>query len=235
MNADTTPPVEPDLEQEDLFALEDEEQAAAYRALVPAAMISFALGLLSVLTLLSWYVAVVPIAGIVFALLARRRIQRAPTELTGMGWATAGLVLSIGLWIVGIVVLTTAHFNAVPVGYTEVTFAALQPDMDAREILPAKATDLHEKRIYITGFMYPGRQSIRIKEFLLVPTQGHCKFCSSSIVPTEMVRVKFTGDVMADFTTGRVGVGGKLLVDKSPGYRDADGYPYTLEADYLQE
>jgi hypothetical protein len=236
MNTEPTLPVLPDSEPEpDLFALEEAERAAAYRSLNPLAVISLALGGLSVLTLLSWYVAFIPIAGLLLGFLARRQIRRTPDESAGMGLAIAGMGLSLALWAFGAVVLMVQHANEVPIGYAEISFNLLQPNRDAREVLPSVATDLNEKRVYITGYMYPGRQSIRIKQFLLVPTQGHCKFCSSSIVPTEMINVKFTEDVTADYTTGRVGVGGKLLVDKSPGFQDASGFPYTLVADYIKQ
>lgn len=219
--------------EQDLIAAEEAQRAAAYRVLNPLAVVSLVLGVLSLLTFLTWYLAVIPIAGIVTAVIARRQLRRAPDEVTGMPAANAGFVLSIALWILGVIILTTTHSR--PPGYTEISFDTLQPNFDAHEILPAKASDLHEKRVYITGYMYPGRQSVRIKQFILVPTQGHCKFCASSITPTEMVNIKFVGDVMADFTTSRVGIGGKLKVDKSPGFRDADGYPYTIEADYLEQ
>lgn len=213
---------------------EDDTPQPTYQVLYPPAVISLVLGGLSILTFLSWYLAVLPVAGILLGLQALREIKHAPLELTGKRLALAGLGLSVGLWIVGGTALVMIHTSEVPIGYTETSFPSLQPNRDAGEILPAKAIDLNDKRVYLTGFMYPGRQSIRIKEFLLVPTQGHCKFCQTSIVPTEMVRVKFTGDVLADYSTNRVGVGGKLHVDQSPGFQEGEGCPYTLEADYFQ-
>jgi hypothetical protein len=236
MNVDQTPPAVPSNEPDpDLFAYLDDERPGDYRVLNVEAVLSLAFGLLSVLTVFSWYLAFLPLAGLAFAWIARRRIQRAPEELTGMRLAVAGAALSVVLWITGMVVLTMSHMQSVPIGYTEISFHDLQPDLTAGEYISSKAIDLNDKRIYITGFMYPGRQNIRIKEFLLVPTAGHCKFCSTNIAPTEIMRVRFSGDLRADFTTNRIGVGGKLVVDKTPGFRDSGGFPYTLEADCLQE
>ncbi len=234
MNTEQSPPTVPDSET-DLFAYEEEQRSEVYRVLSPLAVVSLALGALSVLTLLSWYLAIIPIAGITVALIARRQIQRAPDDLTGMGAATSGLVLSVAMWITGAVILASLHMTGVPIGYTEISFPMLQPDRDEGEILPAKATDLNEKRVYLTGYMYPGRQSVRIKEFVLVPSRGHCKFCNALVAPTEMIRVKLVGDLMADFSNERVAIGGKLLVDKSPGWRDNGGLPYAVEADYLRQ
>lgn len=214
---------------------DDDEPQPTYQALHPSAVLCLGLGVLSILTALSKWLAIIPLAGILLGLLARRDIKKAPLELTGLRVATVGLGLSVGLWVVGILILSSLHASSVPIGYTEVSFPALQPNPLVREIVPPKAVELHEKRVYLTGYMYPGRQSIRIKEFLLVPTVAHCKFCQADLAPTEMVRVQFTGDVMADYTSNLVGVGGKLRVDKSPQFRDAEGFAYTLEADFFQE
>lgn len=220
---------------DDFFDYEEElHSPQRYRQVNLLAVLSTVVGGLSLLTMFHWYLGFIPVAGIILALLAQRQISRAPEEYTGQRLVISGFALSIGMWLVGAGVLTFSHMKEVPIGYEAIDWQTLKPDKGSAEILPQAAIDLDEKRVYLKGYMYPGRQVVNLKEFLLVPTQGHCKFCSSNIAKHEIVRVKFVGDYRADFTTHHIGVGGKLLVDQSPGFHESGGLPFTIEADVFQ-
>ncbi len=220
---------------EDFFDYEEELYSPErYRQVNLLAVLSAVVGCLSILTMFHWYLGFIPVAGIVLAVLAQRQINRAPEEYTGQRLVIAGFALSIGMWMAGAGVLTFARMNEVPIGYELITWQTLKPEKSSADILPQSAVDLHEKRVYIKGYMYPGKQVINLKQLLLVPTQGHCQFCSSQIAKHEIVRVKFVGDYKADYTTHHVGIGGKLLVDQSPGFHESGGLPYTIEADVFQ-
>ncbi len=205
-----------------------------YRKVNLLAVLSVAVGALSILTMFHWYLSIIPVAGIILAALGQRQISRAPEEYTGHRLAITGMGLCACMWLIGAGVLTFSRLREVPVGYEAIAWNTLKPDPSSGEILPQKAKDLHEKRIYIKGYMYPGRQVANLKEFLLVPSQGHCKFCSSQLKRHEIVQVKFVGDYKADYTTHHVGIGGMLKVDQSPGFRDSNGLPYTIEADVFR-
>jgi hypothetical protein len=205
-----------------------------YRALCPTAVVSIVIGTLSIPTLVfwfSWLWAVMPLVGIGLGWHAAQRIRQAPSEWTGLGLARLGIGLSAGLWIAGYGWLIFAGVRGVPYGYTLVRYDQLQSDPNApAEPIPQSARELHEKKIFIKGYMQPRRQQTGIKEFILCPTNGECPFCIPNPKRTEMIRVVLQGDLETVFTTHLIGVGGRFQVDTD----DRSGIPYGLEADCLQ-
>ncbi|HPP51579.1 MAG TPA: hypothetical protein PK777_01415, partial [Thermoguttaceae bacterium] len=97
---------------------------------------------------------------------------------------------------------------------------------------PPSAKELEGKRVFIRGYMYPGRQTIGIERFTLVPTLTHCQFCMPKLKPTELVDVKLVHGLKTRFTNRRCGVGGIFHIrspeDKEPGLL------YQIQADYLK-
>ena len=77
------------------------EPAFSYRALSISAVFAAGFGVLSVLALFDWWLAVLPLVGVLLGVRARREIGRRSDELTGKGLATTGLALSLGFWLVG--------------------------------------------------------------------------------------------------------------------------------------
>lgn len=202
-----------------------------YRALCPTAVMSVVVGAISLLTSLSWYLAVVPLLGIWLGWKAKRTIENAPGEWTGMGIAWLGIGLSTAMWILGYGWLILANTSEKPYGYEWITYEMLQPDPNVpTESIPQSAIDMQDKRVYVKGFMQPRRQQTGIKEFILTPTSGECQFCNPNPKTTEKMRIVLQGDLETVFTTHQIGVGGRFQVDP----RDPDGIPYTIEADYLR-
>ncbi len=211
-----------------------EQLYGAYRAVSLLAVASLVFGVLSILTVFSWFFAVIPLAGIVLGRLALQRIRDFPSELTGRGLAWAGLVVSLGLWIFGSTCLVFARYREVPYGYTALSFESLQADEDVPgEKIPLAILDLEDKKVYIKGYMYPGRRSMGIKQFILVPTIGHCKFCSRQLKSTEMILVTLAGDLTTRYRSHLAGFGGKLRIDAEQAARAFGGLPYRIEADYM--
>ena len=208
-----------------------EPPVTRYRALCPLAVPSVVVGALSIVTVFSWYLALVPLVGIGLGWQAQRRIRRAPDECTGLGLARLGIGLSVGFWILGYGWLLYAGVRDVPYGYDLISYNTLQPDPNVpTEVVPEAALDLHEKKVFVKGYMQPRRQQTGIKEFILCPSTGECPFCIPNPKRTEMIRVVLQGDLEAFYTTHLIGVGGQLQVDPD----DFDGYTYTLEADCLR-
>jgi len=206
-----------------------------YREVNKLAVTSLAFGLLSVMTFVDWMLAALPILGIILALVAFHQINRRPEEVTGKGFARAGLGLSVLFWIVGYGWLIHSYYAEVPPGYEPISFATLQPDPSKKgSILPVGIEELAGKRIYLRGYMYPGRRSVGIKEFVFVPTRGHCKFCSRSLKSTEMIQVKLVGDHETDYHTQMTGVGGVLKINEHEAANPLGGLPYEIEADYIR-
>ena len=80
---------------EDAKFHETEGEIIEYRALSGLAVTSLVLGLLSVLALFGTLLLVIPLLGIVAAILAMRAIKSNPTQLTGRGLAMVGVALSV--------------------------------------------------------------------------------------------------------------------------------------------
>jgi len=213
-----------------------------YRSLSVMAILSVVFAVLSILVVFGWIFWAIPIISIVLAIRALKQIQYASTEYAGEGFARLGIALAIGFWLSGMYIQHYIKLHSIPSGYKAITFDHLQPNPDHQgEIIPPSAFELEpnnndpDKRIFISGHIYPGRRSIDIKEFILVPTLGHCNFCTPQIKSTEMMQVKFTGDLRVDYTTRPIKVGGKIHIDREQATNPFGGLPYQLDADYLQE
>ncbi len=190
--------------------------------------------------------------------MALQRISRTPEEVTGAGFAKWGLGLSAALWIMGAVWLTYLSYTQAPPGYKPVSYNDLQlpPGSPPEMLVPPKAEELDGERIYIRGFMVPGRRQSGITQFFLSDDPGVCSFCAPKPKITQLIEVKLINDLEADFTTHLIGVGGKFRVETGKpkkkegeqavrtGPNDKAGQPapekpaggarYQLEADYLR-
>ncbi len=201
-----------------------------YRALNPLAVTSTVLGALSIVTMLHWTLAVVPLAGMIVGWIAWKQIRKAPDEWIGATLVLVGVGLSAALWLVGYAWLIFARASEVPYGYERIGYALLQPDpLKPTEPIPQTAIDMQDGKVYMEGYMQSRRTLTGIKEFILCPTNGDCPFCTPSPRPTEKVRVVLQGDLEATYTTHLIGVAGRFHIDPN----DSNGIPYVLEADYL--
>jgi len=221
---------EPYEEVEDL-AEEGEYADRHYRAVSPLAVLSLVLGGLSFLTIFNWFFTVLPLAGALLGIVAVRRIDRSPQELQGRPFALAGLGLAVVLGTAGSIGLVIRENYLVPAGYKPINFADLQRDKSAAAMIPQSATELDGERVFIKGYMYPGRQVFNLTQFIMVPSSGLCNFCLTKIEPTQMIRVEMVGDRTADFKTSLAGVGGKLTVDQKVVLGSS---PYLIEADVFR-
>jgi len=210
-----------------------EKQDGRYRAVSPLAVLSLVCGVASFVTFLSWYLAVIPALGIVLGRVAVLQIRERPAELTGRPLAWTGLILSAVFWVGGYGWLTFEEVREAPWGYTLLTYDDLQPDpKKPGEKVPASIYKYDEDgvKVYIKGYMQEGRQRMGLTSFILCPEVVDCPFCTPKPKPTEMIVVVLQGDLVTDYTTHPIGVGGRLRVDP-----DVPGkLPYKLEADVLK-
>ncbi len=207
----------------------------SYRALSGLAVTSVLFGCLSVLTFLDWSLAFLPVVAIVLGWIALRRIRRNPTESLGEHWAMAGIGLAALFWIAGYGWLAYGYFHQVPEGYLLISFKSLQPDPNRPDQRVSEEAEMLDKRkVFIWGWMYPGRQRSGIKEFLLIDDPGTCNFCAAQPRPTQVIRVKLMNNLKIDFTTRQIGVGGELTVYRDPMDEASGGVLYQIEADCLR-
>jgi hypothetical protein len=214
---------------------EGQEGQARYRAVSMLAATSVGVGALSFLVFFSWFLALIPVLAIAMAVVALRQIKERPAELTGGGLAQVGIGLSLVLGMLGGGFLAYGQLSEVPEGYKSITFESLQGDPAVRgEVVPPAAYELVDRDVFIKGYIYPGRRTLGIRRFILVPTRGHCSFCTRKLKSTEMIRVTLVGDLRTDFKTHMTHVGGRLKIDSAQAGIRFGGMPYQIEADYVR-
>jgi hypothetical protein len=194
------------------------EEIVAYKPLSPAAALSLVAGFAAVIAAcsvwdLGWPFLVVPVVAFLMGLKGLASVRR--YDMAGKGAAMAALVLSILALVGG----TGAHIyllkTAVPRDYATITYEVLQADGAP---IPKKAEALNGKKIYIPGYMYPGRKSQGITRFMLCRDNGTCCFGGQPKL-NDMVDVKLKEGLTVDQTSSLRGIGGTLRVnpEKDPG------------------
>ena len=206
-----------------------------YRALSSLAVASLVLGAASLSTFLGWWLAVVPVTGIALGLIARRRIARLPRELTGKGIAVAGILTSVVFGSMGLGYVAYDYATEVPEGYQRISYDLLQPNPDVPgEVVPRSAFALEGKKVFVKGYIFPGRDSTGIKRFLLVRDQGDCCFGGNPKV-TDRIQVTLVDPLRLTYDTGLQKLAGTFHVAPTQA-ADAvggGGVFYHLTADHL--
>jgi hypothetical protein len=207
----------------------------SYRALNGLAVASVVFGALSAVTFIDWTLAIVPVIGIALGWIALKRVRRNPEESIGVNWARSGIALSAALWVGGYGWLTYGYFHQTPPGYELITFKSLQPDPNRPDQRVSEESEMLDKRkVFVWGYMFPGRQRSGIKEFLLVDDPGSCAYCSPKPRPTQLIRVKLMNNLKTEFSTRLIGVGGEFTVHSDPREEGMGGLVYQIEGDCLR-
>ncbi|MGD9720078.1 MAG: hypothetical protein AB7O59_02550 [Pirellulales bacterium] len=207
-----------------------------YRALSSAAVASLIVGLLSSLAILDWTLVAVPVIGVCLSLFAWAKVKRHADELTGAGLAKTGLALSVAFAIAGPAWLTYVYVTELPAGYERISYSDLQPDpAQAGQLVPPAARSLEGKKIFIKGFVYPGRQLNGIREFLLVRDRGECCFGGNPKI-TDRIQVTLENPLRLTYAPRLHKVGGTFHVEVQPTTIDGaqGGVYYHLKADHLE-
>jgi hypothetical protein len=162
--------------------VEYEENSAAddyaqYRTLSPSAVVSCVLGVGSVVAFFNWWLAVLPLAGLVVGVFALRRIAARSDELTGRVPALLGVVLSAVCLVGGQATLWYIRLTEVPDGHIRMSYEDLQPDPRViNQIVPTSAENLDGERVFIKGYVLAGNRKDAIRTFIQVRDQGDCCF-----------------------------------------------------------
>jgi len=205
-----------------------------YRAVSILAVVAFVLSLFTPLMLLSNWFILFPLIGALCGIFGLYKILSCPFDYTGRGFALGGIIFSFLLGIAAAGWGIWLYYFNVPYGYTAVQFLELRPDAKTHR-LPEHIVQIakESRKIYIKGYMYPGRQLSGIQNFTLVRTQEHCKFCSPEQNPFDMISVHCTGELRAQFRTKMVYIGGTLYVNEA--FQSQYGaLPYHIEADLFR-
>jgi hypothetical protein len=209
-----------------------DNRAARYRAVSRPAVASLVAGGLSLLVALHWCFLLLPLLAFYLGRRALKEIARTPEEFTGENLAWIGIGLATVFTLLGGGWLLSARAREVPFGYQKVDYAELQPDPAAGDqVVPATASDLNDKKVFIKGYIVPGRQQVGLRRFRLCPTNGVCTFCIPNPKPTEIIQVTLSGDLTTDYTTQLIGIGGRFHVDPD----DPHHLPYSMDADCVRD
>ena len=203
-----------------------------YRAVSILAVIAFVLSLFTPLMLLNNWFILFPLIGAICGIFGLYNILSCPFDYTGRGFALSGIIFSFLLGIAAAGWGIWLYYFNVPYGYTAVQFLELRPDEKTGQF-PERILDIAKdnRKVYIKGYMYPGRQLSGIQNFMLVRTVAHCKFCSPEQNPFDMISVHCTGELRAQFRTKTIHIGGMLYVNENYRYGEL---PYHIEADLFR-
>ncbi|MDR3197770.1 MAG: hypothetical protein LBU34_07855 [Planctomycetaceae bacterium] len=203
-----------------------------YRAISVLAVIAFVFSLFTPLMLLSNWFVICPLLGAICGLFGLYRILSCPFDYAGRNFALAGIIFSLVLGLAASGWEIWNYYFSIPYGYTVINFLDLRPDSKTNK-LPEHiiAIAKEHRKVYLRGFMYPGRQLAGIENFMLVRTVSHCKFCSPEQNPFDMISVHCVGDLKVPFRTRAVHIGGELYVN--PEFRYGE-LPYHIEADLFR-
>jgi len=212
------------------------EHYEQYRSLSTSAVASLIVGLLSSAAILDWSLLAIPLVGIALSTYALLKVRSHRDELSGEALARTGLVLSLSFAVLGPARLTYEFVTEVPDGYDRITYAELQPDesVPGQQVPPA-AMQLEGKRVFIKGYIYPGRDKDGINQFLLVRDQGDCCFGGNPKL-TDRIHVKLLPPLKLSFQSRLHKVAGTFHVSPSDTAIDGakGGVFYHMEADYVQ-
>jgi len=207
-----------------------------YRALSTAAVASLIVGLLSSAAVLDWTLLAIPSIGIALSTFAWLKVKRHRDELSGESLARWGLILSVFFLVSGFSWQSYTYLTEVPTGYERISYAELQPDpAQAEQLVPPAAVDLEGKKIFIKGFVYPGREKNGIRQFLLVRDQGDCCFGGNPKI-TDRIQVTLDEPLRLTYQSRIHKVGGVFHVEpiKTATGGAKGGVLYHLKADHLE-
>jgi len=212
----------------------EQQEVGGYRAVSGWAIGSLVLAALSPLAFADWWLAVVPVAGIVVGLIGWRQIATRPTAFVGGPLAIAGIVVSAGLLVAGLTTLTQIYIAELPEGFIRINYQMLQPlEGDPATALPQSAYDADGKDVLLKGYMYPGSDQEGIVQFLLVRDQGDCCFGGNPKI-TDRVLVTLSDSSGIDFTARLVKIAGRFAVRPAGSPEIDGGVLYHLEDAFVR-
>jgi hypothetical protein len=172
---------------------------------------------------------VVPILGTVLGSVALRDIARRPEALTGRPLAIAAILVSAVALVGGLSRLAMVYAAELPEGFARLSYAELQPlPGDPADAVPDTARAADGRDVLLKGFMYPGKQTHGIRQFLLVRDQGDCCFGGNPKI-TDRVLVQLAETVGIDFTPRLVKIAGRFHVRPAGAPEIGGGVVYHLE------
>ncbi|MCL2622327.1 MAG: DUF3299 domain-containing protein [Planctomycetaceae bacterium] len=200
-----------------------------YRAIGSLSVTTFVFGLLSLLSLISGLLLFVPVIGLVFGVLALRKIIAMPTIVGGLRLTVAGMTLSFLFGCMGLGWQHYSYYHVTPAGYVERTFFDFAAG--ASGAVPNEIAALDGQKVFVKGYMYPLKLQEGIEKFALVRTLSPSIFAGATPDPTDMILVEIKTGEKIRYRTKPIRIGGTLRVRRDFNY---EKLPYTIEADIVR-
>lgn len=201
----------------------------SYRSVSGVTVASAALALLSPLAFLDWWLAVVPLFGMVLGGVALRDIALRPAEVTGKGLSLVAIAVSVAAFIAGLGYQTYVYATELPPGFERLNYAMLQPlPGDPPTAVPDSALEMSGRDVLLKGYMYPGKQQQGITQFLLVRDQGDCCFGGNPKI-TDRVLVTINEPKGISFSSRLRKIAGRFVVKPTGTVVLDGGVLYHLE------
>ncbi len=206
-----------------------------YQSVSRAGVTSLVLGLLSIGAF--WFMALLllPVIGIIFAVIAFLDFKKFPGELVGKPIAVAGLLLCCAIGVAAPIYHTVIYMTEVPEGYERVDFAKLLSEPGKPEGPTSFAISKDGEAIFIKGYIHPTSMStLKAKKFVIVPDLGTCCFGGQPPL-THMIEVNLQGNQYATKSYRRQRLAGTFKVNRSlKKIAELEGVFYQLKADILK-
>jgi len=210
------------------------DEPGVYRALSGTAIAAAALAVLSPLVFLGWWMAAVPVIGIVLAAIALGDIARRPRELAGRPLAIGAAALSAVVLAAGLTWLAFDYAAELPEGFERLSYTLLQPaEGDPPTAVPDTARALDGRNVLLKGYIYPGKQQHGLVQFLLVRDQGDCCFGGNPKI-TDRVLVELADPAGIDFTPRLTKVAGRFRIEPAGTSDLAGGVLYRLDGAFVR-
>lgn len=181
-----------------------------YTPVPTIAPISLVLGVIGLTGLVSLAGIAIALLALLVGLAAWRTIAVADGQLGGKTLASAGILLSLFGFAGGIAMQIKTYKMEIPEGFARVSFNydvskpgleyVRSPQGHPVATAPDAVEALDGKEVFIKGFMYPEKQQVGLKKFLLVKDSGDCCFGGQPAIQ-DMIGVKFDeeSDLAAQF------------------------------------
>lgn len=208
-----------------------------YRSLSKAAVASVVFAVLGLFSLWAAVFILLPFLGLCCGWMAWANLRRYPDELVGILPARLGLIANACLLALAIGVHSYVYATEVPDGYQRIAFRDLKP-RPRESTLPYSplASQLDGQKVFLKGYVRPGKKRTQLQQFILVGDFGQCCF-GGSPKPTDVVAVNIVIDKTVDYSLRWRKIGGTFRLNPRPiavGEDDIPGVYYQLDADYIQ-
>ena len=209
-----------------------------YKPVHTLAVICLVVGLLSFGAYVGVPLVGVCIIGIGIGLLAWFQIQASEGFYGGKIIAFVGIFLCTGNLFGSAGFHAWNYYHEVPEGYERISFTKEISEKktifrNGRHEFHPDVLALHEKKVFLKGYMYPTNQTEDLEGFILVKDNGQCCFGGQPQL-TDMILVKMNGNKTVDYYQTRVAVAGTFkLGDITQGGNLSP--IYILEADHFDQ